>query len=155
LPEGQIVFWDLPGIHKAFGELNKRMVAIALNALDSINLGLWVVDAKKDAEVDEFILGHIKSKKPPLILIINKIDLIPHDNLFPMVDTYRKAYDFKEIIPVSALKGTNLDDLIPSIIKHVPEGEPMFPEDSLTDVPERQLVAEIVREKVFLHTQEE
>jgi GTPase len=155
LPEGQIVFWDLPGIHKAFGELNKRMVAIALNALDSINLGLWVIDAKKDAKVDEFILGHIKSKKPPLILIINKIDLIAHDDLFPMVDTYRKAYDFKEIIPVSALKEKNLDDLLPSIMKHVPEGEPMFPEDSLTDVPERQLVAEIVREKVFLHTQEE
>jgi len=155
LPEGQIVFWDLPGIHKAFGELNKRMVAIALNALDSINLGLWVIDAKKDARVDEFILGHIKSKKPPLILIINKIDLIAHDDLFPMVDTYRKAYDFKEIIPVSALKEKNLDDLLPSIMKHVPEGEAMFPEDSLTDVPERQLVAEIVREKVFLHTQEE
>src|SRR5262249_27224318 len=74
--EGQIVFWDLPGVHKAFGELNKRMVNIALNALDSMDLGLWLVDAKRDTRLDEFIFGHIKSRKPALILVINKIDLV-------------------------------------------------------------------------------
>lgn len=154
-PEGQIVFWDLPGIHKAFGEMNKRMVGIALRALDSINLGLWVIDANRDARIDEFIFGHIKSRKPPLILIINKIDLVNRDILYPMVDLYRKAYDFKDIIPVSALKDKQVDEIVPAILKHLPEGEPTFSEDDLTDIPERMLVAELVREKVFRLTQEE
>lgn len=155
LPEGQIVFWDLPGVHRAFGEMNKRMVSIALNALDSIQLGLWVIDASRDARIDEFIFGHIKSRKPPLILIINKIDLVDRDVLYPMVDVYRKAYDFKEIIPVSALKDKQLDDIVPAILKHLPEGDPVFAEDDLTDVPERMLAAEMVREKVFRLTKEE
>lgn len=153
--EGQIVFWDLPGVHKAFGELNKRMVTIALNALDSMDLGLWLVDAKRDRGLDDFIFGHIKARKPPLILIINKIDLIHKDILYPMVDHYRKAYDFKEIFPISALKKQNLEGLLPAILKHLPEGEPIFPEDYLTDVPERMLVGEIIREKVFLLTRQE
>lgn len=155
LPEGQIVFWDLPGVHRAFGEMNRRMVSIALNALDSIQLGLWVIDASRDARIDEFIFGHIKSRKPPLILIINKIDLVDRDVLYPMVDVYRKAYDFKEIIPVSALKDKQLDDIVPAILKHLPEGDPVFAEDDLTDVPERMLAAEMVREKVFRLTKEE
>lgn len=154
-PEGQIVFWDLPGIHRAFGEMNKRMVSIALNGLDSVNLGLWVIDASRDARIDEFVFGHIKSRKPPLILIINKIDLVNRDVLYPMVDLYRKAYDFKEIIPVSALKGKQTDEIVPAILKHLPVGDPVFPEDDLTDIPERMLVAEIVREKVFRLTKEE
>lgn len=153
--EGQIVFWDLPGVHKAFGEMNNRMVSIALNALDSMDLGLWVVDAKRDRELDDFIFSHIKARKPPIFLIINKIDLVPRDILYPMVDHYRKAYDFKEIFPVSALKKQNLEGLMPAIFKHLPEGEPLFPEDYLTDVPERTLVAEIVREKVFNLTRQE
>jgi GTP-binding protein Era len=153
--EGQIVFWDLPGIHRAFGEMNKRMVSIALQALDSIQLGLWVIDARRDAQIDDFIFGHIKSRKPPLILIINKIDQVNRDILYPMVDRYRKAYDFKEIIPVSALKDTQVVDVVPAILRHLPEGDPMFAEDDLTDIPERLLVAELVREKVFHLTKEE
>ena len=153
--EGQIVFWDLPGVHKAFGEMNKRMVGIALNALDSMDLGLWVVDAKRDRDLDEFIFGHIKIRKPPLILVINKIDLVHKDILYPMVDHYRKAYDFREIFPVSALKKQNLEGLTAAILRHLPEGEPLFPEDYLTDVPERFLVGEIIREKVFLLTRQE
>jgi len=154
-PEGQIVFWDLPGIHKAFGTLNKRMVSIALGGLDAIDLGLWIIDAKKDATVDEFMMGHIKAKKPPLILVMNKIDLIKKQELYPMVDLYRKAYDFKEIVPVSALKDKDMTELTKAILTHLPEGDPMFPEDSLTDIPERDLVAEMVREKVFQLTHEE
>ena len=154
-PEGQIVFWDLPGIHRAMGELNKRMVSIALNGLDAVDLGLWVIDAKRDHRTDEFIMGHIKSKKPRLILIINKTDLVPHNDLFPLVDQYQKAYEFLEIVPVSALKKKNLERLVPAIFRHLPEGDPLFPEDSLTDVPERVLVAEMVREKVFRLTKEE
>jgi GTP-binding protein Era len=155
LPEGQIVFWDLPGIHRAMGEMNKRMVSIALNALDSVDLGLWIVDATRDEKIDSFIFSHIKSRKPQLILIINKIDLVNRDILYPMVDLYSKAYDFKEIIPVSALKGTGMDAVVPSILKHLPEGEPIFGEDDLTDVPERILVAEMVREKIFQLMREE
>lgn len=154
-PEGQIVFWDLPGIHRALGELNKRMVSIALNGLDAVDLGLWVIDAKRDHRIDEFIMGHIKAKKPRLILIINKTDLVRHNDLFPLVDQYQKAYEFLEIVPVSALKKKNLERLVPAIFRHLPEGEPLFPEDSLTDVPERILVAEMVREKVFRLTKEE
>lgn len=154
-PEGQIVFWDLPGIHKAFGTLNRRMVSIALNGLDAVDLGLWVIDATKDAKIDEFMMGHIKSKKPALILVINKIDLVRKNALYPMVDLYRQAYDFKEIVPVSALKDKSVEGLKKAILQHLPEGDPMFPEDSLTEVPERDLVAEIVREKVFRFTHEE
>ncbi|PWT93910.1 MAG: GTPase Era [Acidobacteria bacterium] len=154
-PQGQIVFWDLPGIHKSFGVMNKRMVSIALSGLDSVDLGLWVIDAARDSQVDQFMLGHIKSRKPSLILVINKIDLIRHDDLFPMVDLYQKAYDFKEIVPVSALKKKNVEELEQSIFKHLPDGEPLFPEDSLTDVPERALVEEMIREKLFLYMKQE
>jgi GTP-binding protein Era len=153
--EGQIVFWDLPGIHKALGVMNKRMVSIALNAIDSVNIALWVIDATKDSAIDQFMMGHIKSKKPKLLLVINKIDLIAKDELFPMVDRYSKAYEFLEIVPVSALKQDNIEDLKNSIFKHLPEGVPMFEQDDLTDIPERVLVAEMVREKVFHFTQQE
>ncbi len=151
----QAVFWDLPGIHKAFGVMNKRMVSIALSSISSVNLALWVLDAQRDAEMDPLIMGHIKSKKPPLILVINKIDLVSHDDLFPMVDRYRKAYAFLEIVPVSALKEKNIDDLRKSIFKHLPEGKPLFGEDDLTDIPERSLVAEMIREKIFQLTHKE
>jgi GTP-binding protein Era len=154
-PEGQIVFWDLPGIHKAFGIMNKRMVGIALQGLDAVDLGLWVVDAAKDRGVDEFVFGHIKTRKPATILVINKVDLIQRDLLLPMIDRYSKAYEFKEVVPVSALKGKNLDRLTECILKHLPEGEPAFPKDTLTDIPERALAAELVREKVFLLTKQE
>lgn len=153
--DGQVIFWDLPGIHKAMGEMNKRMVRLALTGLDQVDLGLWIIDAQRDIRIDEFMFGHIKKKKPTLLLVINKIDLIDRDKLFPLVDSYRKAYDFRDIIPVSAKKGTNLDDLLQSILKHLPEGVPVFPEDSLTDVPERTLVEEMIREKVFLLSKQE
>ena len=153
--QGQAVFWDLPGIHKALGVMNKRMVSIALNAISNVNLALWVIDAGKDQHIDEFMMGHLKGKKPPLILVINKIDLIAKDKLYPMVDAYSKAYDFLEIVPVSALKKDNIDDLSRSIFKHLPEGEPLFAGDDLTEVPERVLVAELVREKIFQLTHEE
>jgi len=152
---GQIIFWDLPGIHKAFGEMNRRMVSIALNGFDAVDLGLWVIDAKRDKEIDEFLFGHIKNKKPPLVLVINKIDLVRRDELLPMIDRYRQAYDFKDIVPVSALKQKNLDTLTKVIFSHLPEGAPVFPDDQLTDVPERDLVAEIIREKVYHLTKQE
>jgi GTPase len=155
IPEGQIVFWDLPGIHKAFGELNRRMVKIAINALESVDLALWVIDAKKDDKIDEFVFKQIQLRKLSVILIINKIDIIKKDLLYPMVDLYRQSYDFKEIIPISALKEKNMQNLIPAILKHLPEGEPFFPEDYLTDVPEKTLVSEIVREKIFLLAEQE
>ena len=152
---GQIVFWDLPGIHKAIGVMNRRMVSIALQALDSVDLGIWVIDAKRESEIDSFVFKQIQSRKLRLILAINKIDLIQKDLLLPMIDEYRKAYDFLEVVPVSALKERNLDALLKCILLHLPEGDPLFPEDTLTDIPERSLVAELVREKVFLLTREE
>ena len=153
--EGQIVFWDLPGIHKALGVMNRRMVAIALNGLSAVDLGLWIIDAERDARVDEFMMGHIKAKKPPLLLVINKIDLVRKNDLLPMIDVYRKAYDFLEVVPVSAKKQTNIPALKKAIFDHLPEGEPLFAEEDITDIPERTLVAEIVREKIFLLTKQE
>ena len=153
--ESQVVFWDLPGIHKALGVMNKRMVSIALNAISNVDLAMWVLDAEKDQKVDNFIMGHIKSKKPPLILVINKIDKVAKDKLYPMVDAYSKAYDFLEVVPVSALKQENIDLLRTAIFKHLPEGDALFGSDDLTDVPERVLVSEMVREKIFQLTHEE
>lgn len=152
---GQVVFWDLPGIHKAFGVLNRRMVSIALKGVSAVDLALWVIEAPRDQDLDEFLLGHIKAVKPALILVVNKVDLIHRDELLPLIDRYRHAYDFLDVVPVSALKGSNLEALRNVIFEHLPEGEPMFSEDELTDIPERILVAELVREKVFLLTQKE
>ena len=154
-PEGQVVFWDLPGIHKAMGIMNRRMVAIALNGLNAIDLGLWVIDARRDSSVDDFLMGHIKSKKPKLILVINKVDLVRKDDLLPIIDLYSKSYTFLDIVPVSALKSTNIDVLKQVILKHLPVGEAMFPEDDLTDVPEKVIIAEMIREKIFQLTEKE
>ena len=164
IPEtAQIVFLDTPGIYQPKGSdvLGKAMNQMARQSLEDADVILFMIDAeegwrKRDEEVfQNYVKPYSESK--PIILVINKIDKIgPAKNVLPMIEeTHNKHPEFKEIVPVSALKGANLDELERTILKYLPEGEPLFPEDMITDLPLRLLAAEIVREKVMLLTREE
>jgi GTP-binding protein Era len=155
--EGQIVFVDTPGVHKPGYLLNRRMMAAVHDALESVD----VVCVLRDASVstgngDKFVLDLIKQSNKPSLLLLNKIDkLKKKTNLLPLIDWYSKEHDWCEIVPISALKGQQVDDLMKAIIKHLPKGEPIFDEDEFTDQPMRVLVSEIVREKILQTTGEE
>jgi GTP-binding protein Era len=155
--EGQIVFVDTPGVHKPGYLLNRRMMAAVHDALESVD----VVCVLRDASVstgngDKFVLDLVKQSNKPSLLLLNKIDKLKQKaNLLPLMEWYSKENDWREIVPISALKGQMIDDLMKAIIKHLPEGEPIFDEDELTDQPMRVLVSEIVREKILQTTGEE
>jgi len=152
----QIVFVDTPGIHEAKGYLNEFMVKEALAAIGDVDTIIYLVEAAKKIEDDDkFIIENLKRIKRPVILCINKVDIVIKDNLLPLMDEYSKAYAFKEITPLSAIKGEGVDELLNIIIKTLPEGPKYFSEDILTDQPERFVAAEIIREKVFLLTKQE
>ncbi len=159
----QIVFLDTPGIYQPKGSdaLGRAMNQLARQSLEDADLILFMIDAQEGwRERDEEVFqSYVKpySKDKPIILVINKIDRIgPAKNVLPMIEEIHKKHpEFKEIVPVSALKGANLDELERTILKYLPEGEPLFPEDMVTDLPLRLLAAEIVREKVMLLTREE
>ncbi len=146
----QIVFFDTPGImEKAKYELHKLMVKRALEVLDEVDIVLFMVEPQQPDQVDLMILNEIKKRKKKSILAINKIDTVNKLELLPLIDQYSKLYDFLEIVPISALKLINTDELLESIVKHLPEGDPFYPPEMLTDKPERFFVAEIIREKIF------
>jgi GTP-binding protein Era len=155
--EGQIVFVDTPGVYKPGYLLNRRMMAAVHDALESVD----VVCVLRDASVstgngDKFVLDLVKQSNKPSLLLLNKIDKLKQKaNLLPLMEWYSKENDWREIVPISALKGQMIDDLMKAIIKHLPEGEPIFDEDELTDQPMRVLVSEIVREKILQTTGEE
>lgn len=152
----QIVFLDTPGIHEAKGYLNEFMVKEALAAIGDVDTIIYLVEAAKKIEDDDkFIIENLKRIKRPVILCINKVDIVIKDNLLPLMDEYSKAYAFKEITPLSAIKGEGVEELLNIIIKTLPEGPKYFSEDILTDQPERFVAAEIIREKVFLLTKQE
>lgn len=152
----QIVFIDTPGIHKPKSKLGDYMVKSAENSLNDIDLVLYLIEPyAKIKDSDKAILDRLKNVKTPVFLIINKIDTVEKEELLKVIDAYRKEYDFKEIIPISALKEQNKDLLMKTIEKYLPEGPQYFPEDMITDQPERQLVAEIIREKALYLLQEE
>ena len=168
--DGQIVFVDTPGVHKPGHLLNRRMMAAVHDAILSVDVVVLMRDASvSTGNGDKFGLELIKKDRRqetgdgsealavrPAILVLNKIDKIHEKHqLLPLIDWYRKEYDFAEIIPVSALKGDAIDDLLASIVKHLPEGEPIFEEDELTDQPLKVIVAEMVREKILTSTGEE
>ncbi len=154
---GQIVFVDTPGVHRPGYLLNRRMMAAVHDAIMSVDLLLLLRDASvSTGNGDRFVLDLVKNSAKPAILALNKVDKVKQKNtLLPLIETYAKEYDFAEIVPVSALKGDALDDLLDQIIKHLPEREPIFDEDDLTDQPIRVLVAEMVREKILETTGEE
>jgi GTPase len=156
-PEGQIVFVDTPGVHKPGHLLNRRMMAAVHDALLSVDLNVLMRDASvSTGNGDRFVLDLVKQAAKPAVLVLNKIDKVKDKKLLlPLIDLYAKEYDFAEIVPVSALKGAALEELLASIVKHLPEGEPIFSDDELTDQSVRTLAAEMVREKILASTGEE
>ena len=156
-PEGQIVFVDTPGVHKPGHLLNRRMMAAVHDAIMSVDLVVLMRDASvSTGNGDKFVLELVKQAANPAILVLNKIDKIKDKALLlPLIDFYSKEYEFKEIIPISALTGDAIEVLLAEIVKHLPEGDPVFSEDELTDQPLRMLAAEMVREKILETTGEE
>jgi GTPase len=153
---GQIVFVDTPGVHKPMHRLNVRMVDAALDTMREVDVLALVVDVSaKPGSGDQFLLKQIEGLKAPAILVLNKVDLVAKATLLPIMDQYQKAHPFVEIVPVSALDGTNVDVLETLFLKYLPEGAPLYPADYLTDQPERVLAGELVREQVLRLTHDE
>ena len=148
--EGQIVFVDTPGIHKAKNKLGTYMVNVAEHTLNEVDVILWLVEPSNFIGAGEqHIIEQLKKVKTPVILIINKVDTVDREKIVEYIDTYRKVYDFAEIIPASALRAKNLDTVIDMIFKYLPYGPQFYDEDTVTDQPERAIVAEIIREKAL------
>ena len=148
--EGQIVFLDTPGIHKAKNKLGEYMVDVAEKTLKEVDVILWLVEPSNFIGAGERHIAEILEKvNAPVILIINKTDTVEKDKILEFIDTYRKLFQFAEIIPCSALRHQNTDDIIPSIFKYLPYGPQFYDEDTITDQPMRQIVAEIIREKAL------
>jgi GTP-binding protein Era len=153
---GQVVYVDTPGIHRPQHRMNVRMMDVAREALAEVDLIALVVDAsERSAGGDRFALKLVESASHPVVLVLNKIDLVSRPRLLPMIDSWSKAWPFADIVPVSAETGENVDRLEQVFLDRLPEGEPMYPPDYLTDQPERFFVAEIVREQVLRHTHAE
>ncbi len=148
--EGQIVFLDTPGIHKAKNKLGSYMVNVAEQTVRDVDVVLWLVEPTTFIGAGErHIIEILKKCSTPAILVINKTDTVKKEEVLLFIDTYRKEMDFEEIVPVSALKGDNTDELIACIMKYLPYGVPFYDEDTVTDQPERQIVAELIREKAL------
>ena len=156
MEKGQIIFLDTPGIHKAKNKLGEYMVNAAEKTLSEVDVILWLVEPSNFIGAGEqHIIEELKKVNTPVILIINKIDTVDKDEVFEFIDTYRKVYDFAEIIPTSALRGHNTKDIIDSIFKYLTYGPQYYDEDTITDQPERAICAEIIREKALHALNEE
>ena len=148
--QGQIIFLDTPGIHKAKNKLGEYMVNVAERTLREVDVILWLVEPTTFIGAGErHIAEQLDKAKTPVILVINKTDTVKREEILGFIDTYRKLYDFDEIVPVSALKGDNTDTLIEQIFKYLPYGPQYYDEDTVTDQPMRQIVAELIREKAL------
>ncbi|HZR24375.1 MAG TPA: GTPase Era [Vicinamibacterales bacterium] len=155
-PDAQVVYLDTPGIHRPLHRMNVRMVDAALDTMREVDIVGVVVDVEEGGgKGQQFVLDLVKNLKVPVFLILNKIDLMRKSRLLPIIDEYSRKGTFAEIIPVSATTGDNIDRLERAIIDRLPEGEPVYPTDYLTDQPERFFAAEIIREKVLQLTREE
>lgn len=156
LPDAQILFLDTPGIHKPQHKLGEYMVNSARSALREVDLILFVSDVTESVGPGErFILDMLKQEQTPVILVLNKVDLVAKDKLLPIISQYSAFRDFAAIVPVSALAGSNVDRLLSVIKDLLPEGPQYYPEDEVTDQPERVVAAEFIREKIFRLTREE
>jgi GTP-binding protein Era len=152
---GQIVFVDTPGIHKAKNKLGEYMVGTAEKSISDVDVVCWLVEpATYIGENEQHIAQKLKSIKAPVILVINKVDMIKKDDVLPVIAKYQKELDFAEIIPVSARNGDNTEDLVDAIFKYLPYGPMFYDEDTVTDQPMRQIVSELIREKA-LHALEQ
>lgn len=153
---GQIVFVDTPGIHKAKNKLGEYMVGAAEKTIGEVDVVCWLVEPTTYIGAGEqHIIERLKKVKAPIILVINKVDTIKKEEILPVIDCYRKELDFQEIIPVSARSGANVDELIDTIYKYLPYGPMFYDEDTITDQPMRQIVAELIREKALHALNEE
>ena len=149
-PEGQIVFVDTPGLHEATTVLNRQMMREVAAALEGIDVLLMMVDARKTLpHANSLLLEKAQRFAGKTILALNKVDLVPKPKLLPLMDAFAKAFPLAALVPISALKGEGCRELLEEILKELPEGEPFFPEDQITDQPERFLAGEIVREKAI------
>ncbi len=146
----QCIFIDTPGIHKPKHKLGEYMVKSAENALNEVDVVLMLIEpTEKVLQMDRYVIERLKNVKTPVVLVINKIDTIEKQRLLQVIDQYRQEYDFAEVVPISAIKGENTESLLGVIEKYLPEGPQYFPEDMVTDQPERQIAAEIIREKAL------
>lgn len=153
---GQIVFVDTPGIHKAKNKLGDYMVNVAQHTLSEVDVILWLVEPSTFIGAGErHIIEQLKKTKTPVILVINKTDTVKREEILTFIDAYRKELEFAEIVPVSALKGDNTQDLIDSIFKYLPYGPMFYDEDTVTDQPQRQIVSELIREQALRCLDEE
>ncbi|MDP9268808.1 MAG: GTPase Era [Acidobacteriota bacterium] len=156
VPAAQIVLVDTPGVHKPDSQLNRRMMQEVYDALASRDLTLLIVDAtQKFGTGDQFTLDAVKNAGGPVFLLLNKVDVVHKQKLLPVMADWSQRHEFQEIIPISAKKKEGLETLIGKIANALPNGQPFFPQDQITDQPERFLAAEIIREKVLMHTAEE
>ena len=154
--EGQIVFVDTPGIHKAKNKLGEYMVNVAERTLNEVDVVLWLVEPTTFIGAGEkHIAEQLGKVKTPVVLVINKVDMVKKEEVLTFIDAYRKIYDFAEIVPVSARSGENTEELIKVILKYLPYGPQFYDEDTITDQPERQIVAELIREKALHSLNEE
>lgn len=153
--DGQIIFLDTPGIHKAKNKLGEYMVNVAEQTLKDVDVILWLVEPTTYIGAGEkHIAEQLQKTSLPVILVINKVDTVKKEDILQVIDNYRKLYDFAEIIPASALRGQNTKDIVNSLFKYMPYGPMFYDEDTVTDQPQRQIVAEIIREKA-LHALDE
>ena len=154
--QGQIIFLDTPGIHKAKNKLGEYMVNVAEKTLKEVDVILWLVEPSTFIGAGEqHIAEQLKDINVPVILVINKIDTVKKEEILVFIDAYRKILDFAEIIPASALRDKNADEIVESIFKYLPQGPQYYDEDTVTDQPMRQIVAEIIREKALHALNEE
>lgn len=154
--KGQIIFVDNPGIHKPLHKLNKRMMSFVYSSLESADLLCLLIDAsQRFGHGDEFVIETLKKVSSPLILLLNKVDIIKKEKILLLIDHYKDLLDWKEIIPISALKGINLDVLEEKIYDFLPEAEKVYGDDDISDQSERFLLAEIIREKLLSHVEQE
>lgn len=154
--KGQVVFLDTPGIHKAKNKLGDYMVKVAESTLKDVDVVLWLVEPTTYIGAGEkHIIEQLKRCKLPVILVINKVDTVKKQDVMEAMDTYRREMNFAEIVPVSALRNNNTDTLLDCIFKYLPYGEPFYDEDTITDQPQRQIVAEMIREKALRCLDEE
>jgi GTP-binding protein Era len=154
--EAQVIFIDTPGIHKPKHKLGDFMMKIAQNTLKEVDIIMFMVNAAEGlGRGDEFIIEKLKQTSQPVFLVVNKIDQVHPDDLLLLIDKYRVLYDFKEVVPISALEGNNVETLLETIKRYLPEGPQYYPSNQITDHPERFIIAELIREKVLHLTREE
>lgn len=156
LPDAQLIFLDTPGIHKPQFRLNQRMVRVALEVLDEVDLVFFLVEAtERPGAGDRYVIERLKERQIPVILVINKVDLVQKAKLLPLIDAYRQMHSFLEIVPISALTGDGVDRLVELALKAMPEGPVYFKDDMVTDQPMQVLAAELIREKILYRTRDE